>query len=677
VNRWRIGLSAVVALGLLPILAASFPATAGRALASAAGPCLNQPDAASCNRRSHRQATSPEQQLADAFAPIVMLKRQEHECDRNGEAYLPAPVEIVFDDPQVALRRIAGRSRTDNETVKMAPGASDLMGTDDTYFLDFPGNPRRPRCDFERWFRQRMAGHEPAVYANVITTPGHVVVQYWFWYVFNDFNNTHEGDWEMIQLVFDVASAAEALNGQPVEVGYSSHGGGERAAWTDEKLTKEGNHPVVYPGAGSHANKFGSGVYMAWGEDNSGFGCDVTTGPSDRIEPTVILAPHDLAAATGPVATLAWLGRWGERQPAFYNGPNSPGVRERWTDPFPWQDGLRDGSLRLPESVTFGPGPTSVFCTTVGFGSFLLTRWAVYPWLIVVFFGLALLVVVLLARIGASTLLAAWRTYVDDWRVFVAIGLVLIPLGLLANLAQFAFVDYPPGKQLFQTMDASPGSRLAIALTIGGLQDLLGLVLVAPAVIAAVGEVEAGRRPTFAGAYRLVFARIRPLVGGVGRSIVIVTLLALSVVGIPWAISRAVRWLFVSQAVLLDGEGSRQSLTASARAVAGHWWRTAGNALFFWFVGVAPGPLIGLALLILAKPEVRYVNWLSSLIYAVLLPLSVIGMTLLYRNLKRDKQPTPNAASRTDRTVRRVGEPGEGQASPGLPSEGSLGILET
>ena len=51
--------------------------------------------------------------MADAFAPIVMLKRQEHACDRNGEPYLPAPVEIVFDDSRVALRRIAGRSRTE------------------------------------------------------------------------------------------------------------------------------------------------------------------------------------------------------------------------------------------------------------------------------------------------------------------------------------------------------------------------------------------------------------------------------------------------------------------------------------------------------------------------------------------------------------------------------------
>ena len=27
--------------------------------------------------------------------------------------------------------------------------------------------------------------------------PGRIALQYWLFYVFNDFNNLHEGDWEM------------------------------------------------------------------------------------------------------------------------------------------------------------------------------------------------------------------------------------------------------------------------------------------------------------------------------------------------------------------------------------------------------------------------------------------------------------------------------------------------
>ena len=54
----------------------------------------------------------------------------------------------------------------------------------------------------------------------------------------------------MIQLVFDADDAREALDQEPVLVGYSSHEGAERAEWDDDKLdVAGGTHPIVYPGA--------------------------------------------------------------------------------------------------------------------------------------------------------------------------------------------------------------------------------------------------------------------------------------------------------------------------------------------------------------------------------------------------------------------------------------------
>ena len=72
----------------------------------------------------------------------------------------------------------------------------------------------------------------------------------------------------MTQLVFDAADAREALGTTPTEVGYSSHEGAERAAWGDEKLEiVDGTHPVVYPAAGSHANKFTAALYLGSSAD--------------------------------------------------------------------------------------------------------------------------------------------------------------------------------------------------------------------------------------------------------------------------------------------------------------------------------------------------------------------------------------------------------------------------
>ena len=69
-------------------------------------------------------------------------------------------------------------------------------------------------------------GTKPTAYAHVATEKGRLALQYWFFYPFNDFNNTHEGDWEMIQLNFDAPDAQQALETQPTEVGYSPARGG-------------------------------------------------------------------------------------------------------------------------------------------------------------------------------------------------------------------------------------------------------------------------------------------------------------------------------------------------------------------------------------------------------------------------------------------------------------------
>ena len=128
-------------------------------------------------------------------------------------------------------------------------------------------------------------GTQPTAYAHVVTDPDHpgkLALQYWFFYVFNDWNNLHEGDWEMIQLVFDASTAAEALDRTPVEIGYSQHEGAERADWGDDKLELvDGTHPVVHPADGSHANFFGEALYLG-SSAKEGVGCDDTRGPHDR-----------------------------------------------------------------------------------------------------------------------------------------------------------------------------------------------------------------------------------------------------------------------------------------------------------------------------------------------------------------------------------------------------------
>ena len=85
-----------VVLGLAGLAVATFPATALAAPAPAAAPAA---DAAA-------------KELADRYAPIVMLKDQEEECDTSGEPFAPMAVDVLLDNPQIALRQVGNGDPT-------------------------------------------------------------------------------------------------------------------------------------------------------------------------------------------------------------------------------------------------------------------------------------------------------------------------------------------------------------------------------------------------------------------------------------------------------------------------------------------------------------------------------------------------------------------------------------
>lgn len=626
-----------------------FVALAAAAPADAAGARVG----AGQSQVASRRQSAAEEQLAAKYAPIVMVKAQKEPCDGDGESFVPSPVELILGDPNVALERNAGAAdAAADPVVLMGPTAADLFANDETLYLDFPGNPRNPGCDYEQYFAPRMANRPAVTYAHIVVSRalGATVLQYWFYFPFNEFNNTHESDWEMIQLLFEASTVEEALTNEPTQIAFAQHGDGETAAWSDPKLQKDGSHPIVYTAAGSHASQYGSAVYLGWGENGTGFGCDVTTGPSVRVPLEARLVPGTITDPNSPVAWLTFGGRWGERQAWEYNGPKGPNLNRIWSRPVTWQRGLRDSSLAVPVAKTLGPAPTDFFCDATKYGSLLLTRFKVYPWLIGIGLALALGITVGLLAVGWPILREAASIYRQQIPIFAALGLMLIPLGIAANGFQYLVVTYPPGRLIFEVMNESPGARLAAALAVGSVQQLVGLIVVGPAVIQAVADIQAGRSPGFRRSYRVVFEQIGRLARAVLRPVLIVGALALTVVGLPWAVARQVRWLFVAQAVILDGAVPRTATELSARAVSGRWWRTAGIALLLVVVGALPGPILGVFLLIFAAASVGFVNGLSSIIYAVSLPLSVLGFTVLYQRLKtrRERGPAvPRTASET------------------------------
>src|SRR5829696_3955004 len=366
-----------------------------------------------------KQGVTPEQEFADRFAPIIILQRQDFPCDDEGEPYLPAPVDVVFADNEVILRE-----GPQQEPVTSPVENADLFALPDDFATDFPGKPRTPGCDYETHFKALMGNRQPVIYASIGTEDGQlgVALQYWFFYYFNDFNNLHEGDWEMIQLRFEADSVEEALGEEPIQIAFAQHNGGETADWDAPKLEHEGVRPVVYASSGSHASYFGPGLWLGWGENGSGLGCDVTNGDPVRIDPEVRLIPATISGKDDPFAWVTFSGHWGERETWVYDGPTGPALKRQWTAPVSWMEKLRTDSIRVNAGGVIGPAPTDIFCGAVENGSALLTLFTPYPFLIIGFVAAALGVAIWAVRQSWQALRETWGVYWPNLRVFAAIS---------------------------------------------------------------------------------------------------------------------------------------------------------------------------------------------------------------------------------------------------------------
>ena len=252
------------------------------------------------------------------------------------------------------------------------------------------------------------------VYGRVTSEREAIVVQYWFFWVYNQWNDVHEGDWEMIQLVFDGSSPTEALAHGPTTYAYAQHEGSEYATVgeNDGKVVLEdGTHPVVFVAEGSHAAFFSSSRWFGK-SGATGFGCDDTSGPVDSIRPEVVPLPGDDIPTEGPLAWLSFRGRWGERAPAFNNGPTGPVTKSQWAAPVTWVDDEgRDEAVALPYATSRA---TETFCNLAAAGSALFNRLLDKPLLVG---GLVALVVRARSwRSSAARLAACSGRAARSWR---------------------------------------------------------------------------------------------------------------------------------------------------------------------------------------------------------------------------------------------------------------------
>ena len=584
-----------------------------------------------------------EQALAKRYAPVVRLVEQKDECG-PGEPYRPLDVDALFGQPTVALRGPWNAA----DLVKIGPTADDLAGGLYEYHLDFPGDALSPGCGYERWARRVSEGHRPTVYAHVATDPaypGRLALQYWLFYAYNDWNNLHEGDWEMIQLDFDAGSAAEALAKKPASVGYSQHEGAEQATWGDDKLKLvDGTHPVVYPAAGSHANFFDSGLFLGSSAEQ-GVGCDNTTGPHDELRPAVATIPSDTARARAEFPWIDFQGRWGELQPAFFNGPTGPNLKTQWTEPITWSQNWRDESLTVPAGSVFGTAATDFFCRAIGNGSRALVQLVHRPLQFTLLLAaLALLLLYSLSRTSwrpvapfrlarrrawGQTLAAAARMYVAKPGLMLGIGVLFIPIELLTALLQ-ALVVHGTDILGVETGSRAGGLLGFLVLAIGTALTLLALGVVQAATARALVELDQGRPVGPLRAYLLAADAIRPLLGALLVATVAVSLLVSSIYLIPVAVWLAGRWALIAPSIELERLGALAGLRRSRLLVRGAWLKVASLIVVGAALALAVGPIVGALLILATSAPFWLANVIAGLIYTVTMPLVAITTAYVY-----------------------------------------------
>ena len=203
---------------------------------------------------------------------------------------------------------------------------------------------------------------------------GNVVIRYYYFYPFNDFQNNHEGDWQYINVIVDSFDPNDA---DLIGVDYKFHGNGLTYSITGERIFNprthfvapaEGEtHPVVYVGAGSHGgyptgghypNPGRPGVPLAGDEEMTKDGVVLST----KVEDTPDVAEsYDLILLPNPdpdqpnmglSPEMSWLGtgaRWGTLDVSSFGSaerydesPVGPFHKDSW--------GMSDSGSSYPHS---------------------------------------------------------------------------------------------------------------------------------------------------------------------------------------------------------------------------------------------------------------------------------------------------------------------------------------
>jgi VPS62-like protein len=258
-------------------------------------------------------------QLATKYAPVLRFASGEHYRPLRLEDYVAKTILRSGSPPRGTLAQVQ-------------PTLFSLPVTTAPTYLDIRGaEPNSHAANYATIEQQIEAARpRPTVYFHLAYQPsrGRVAIEYWLLYLYNDFYDEHEADWEGVTVVLE--------NSAPIGAAYSQHQGRKWIAWS--ALSTTGGHPIVYVARGSHAGYPKAGRYsirVCW--TLYGRHCSPTPRVDDASGGGSTLAPaaYDLQSLAG----IGYTGSWGSGNYVLGVGLTKdritdPRRRSEYTDPF-------------------------------------------------------------------------------------------------------------------------------------------------------------------------------------------------------------------------------------------------------------------------------------------------------------------------------------------------------
>jgi hypothetical protein len=215
------------------------------------------------------------------------------------------------------------------------------------------------------------------------------------------------------------------------------------------------------------------------------------------------------------------------------------------------------------------------------------------------------------------------------WRIFVGIGVFVLPVFLLMGAVQSLVIGVPDVAAVPEGGEGG-GLRVLLAGLLSYVVAGVGMLAVFAAAAGALVEIDAGRTIGVASAYRLAGGRSRALLGAFVVSSLVIGLAGATVLLLPVALVLAVAWTLYMPVIVVEGTTALGGLRRSATLVRRRAVKVAVLLAAAVVFAVALGPVLGLLVLLATDAPFQVVNVIAGTTFAFLSPYIALTMTYAY-----------------------------------------------